>query len=218
MIAHLLFVLVLMLPAPLFAGGGRTAVRRIGRITLVFAAALAVGAFSPVHPPARVVDVIIAIGILAGVAHAVRPIFGGREPLVAGVFGLGHGLALAPSSLPRAEALLLIVVALALPTLIVVSRLPVASAARIAGATLAAAGALIDLSGVVTGGGSHTTALLIVLAVLADAAGLHALIDRRRTAALEARLRRSATDASRCPSPRTPQDPLLAAQPHRECR
>ncbi|MFF5083278.1 hypothetical protein ACFY36_40060 [Actinoplanes sp. NPDC000266] len=228
----MLFLLVLLLPAPMLAGGGRwrqpagarTALKRMGPTTIAFAAAVAFGALSPVHPPARLAGAIIAAGVLAGSAHAIRPIFPGREPFVAAVFGL----ALTPSSLPRTELLLLLTAGLAVPTLIVASRLPMASAIRVTGATIAAilGGCLLlghlgvtnPIATAVDGLGAHPAPLLVTLAVLADAAGLYALIDRRRTAALEARLRRSARDVARHPSPRTPQDPLLAARPHGECR
>ncbi|XVU29291.1 hypothetical protein ACQPZJ_20145 [Actinoplanes sp. CA-054009] len=215
-----------MLPAPLLARGGRwrepagarTALKRTAQIFIAFAAAMAFGAFSPVHPPARLTGAFIATGILAGAVHAFRPIFSRREPFIAAVFGLAHGLLLKPSSLLGTDLVLLLLAGLALPTLIVASRLPLASAARATGAVIAAiagAGLLLGVLGLanpvataVNGLDSHRTPLLIVFAVLADAAALYALIDRRRAAAVEARLRRSARDAARCPSPRTPQDPL----------
>ena len=101
---HQLFLLTLLLPAPLLAAGGRwrqrapaaRAGRRITAITLAFtlghSATLALGALGlPV--PQQPVEAAIALSILIAAAHAVRPLFPGREPLVAAAFGLVHGLA-----------------------------------------------------------------------------------------------------------------------------
>ncbi len=40
-------------------------------------------------------EILIAVSILISAIHAIRPIFANREPLVAGGFGLIHGLAFA---------------------------------------------------------------------------------------------------------------------------
>ncbi|MEF2977336.1 HupE/UreJ family protein [Subtercola sp. YIM 133946] len=147
---HQLFLLTLLLPAPLVARGRRwasvapvkTAVRRIASITLAFTVGhsitLALGAMGlPV--PAGLIEVLIAASILVAAVHALRPIFAGREVLIAGLFGLVHGLAfsetlreldltgvrLALSLLGfnlGIEAMQLAVVALVLPPLIVLSR------------------------------------------------------------------------------------------------
>lgn len=101
---HQLFLLSLLLPAALLATGGRwsgivpgrVAVRRITAITLAFTAGhsvtLALGTLGlPV--PQQPIEVLIAVSILVAAAHAARPLFPGREPLVAGLFGLVHGMA-----------------------------------------------------------------------------------------------------------------------------
>ncbi|MFD8819554.1 HupE/UreJ family protein [Streptomyces sp. NPDC059627] len=73
----------------------RTAVGRIGHTTLEFtvghSVALAVSAFGRLDIPAQQVEAFIALSILVGAVHAIRPLFPGREAVVAGVFGLGHG-------------------------------------------------------------------------------------------------------------------------------
>jgi hypothetical protein len=189
---HLLFLLILLLPAPLLAGRGsrsgraeepagrwkggrwkggrwdglatpRQAVRRIGWITLAFtaghSAALALSALARVTIPARPVEVFIAVSILIGAAHAIRPLFPGREALVAGLFGLGHGMAfsftLADLRLSTGQLALsllgfnlgielvqLLLVALALPALLALARLPIQPWLRTAGAALTAAAAV----------------------------------------------------------------------------
>ncbi len=101
---HQLFLLTLLLPAPLLVAGRRwvgvgprrRAVRRITTITLAFtighSITLAAGALGLVVPQGPV-EALIAVSILVAAAHAVRPLFAGREALVAGGFGLIHGLA-----------------------------------------------------------------------------------------------------------------------------
>jgi hypothetical protein len=101
---HQLFLLTLLLPAPLLvtrrrwatAASPRQAVRRIATITASFtvghSVTLALGAMGlPV--PQHAVEALIAVSILVAAAHAVRPIFPGREALIAAGFGLVHGMA-----------------------------------------------------------------------------------------------------------------------------
>ncbi|MEU1338219.1 HupE/UreJ family protein [Streptomyces sp. NPDC005827] len=207
---HLLFLLVLLLPAPLRAAGKRwsgltdtrTAVGRIGRTTLAFtvghSVALAVSAFGRLDIPAQPVEVFIAFSILVGAVHAIRPLFPGREAVVAGFFGLGHGLAfsltLAEMHLSTGQLALslagfnlgiecvqLLLVLLALPGLICLTRLPGHSALRTACAALtavAALGWLLDRVGLpnpvaraADSAGSHTSGLLLVLVTIALLAG-----------------------------------------------
>jgi hypothetical protein len=206
---HLLFLLILLLPAPLAATGrrwdglvgARSAVGRIGRITLAFTAghsvALAATALGRLDIPGRPVEAFIAASILIGAIHAVRPLFPGKEALVAGVFGLGHGMAfsfvLAEMHLSTGqlvtsllgfnlgiELVQLLLVCLALPSLLVPARLRVQPALRLAGAVLtgtAALGWLADRLGLpnpvaraADSAGSHTTLLLATLTVTALAA------------------------------------------------
>jgi hypothetical protein len=104
---HLLFLLTLLLPAAIVAGGGRWRTRRGARATLVRLSGI-VSAFTVGHSIALIasaasgwqaaaggVETVIALSVLASAVHAWRPIFPGCEALVAGAFGLCHGLAFA---------------------------------------------------------------------------------------------------------------------------
>ncbi|NEC89304.1 HupE/UreJ family protein [Streptomyces sp. SID12501] len=216
---HLLFLLILLLPAPLVATGrrwnglvgGRTALGRIGRITLAFTAghsvALAATALGRLDIPGWPVEAFIAASILVGAIHAVRPLFPGKEALVAGVFGLGHGMAfsfvLAEMHLSTGqlvtsllgfnlgiELVQLLLVCLALPSLLVLARLRVQPALRVTGALLtgtAALGWLADRLGLpnpvartADGAGSHTTLVLTALTVTALTATAWTLATRHR--------------------------------------
>ena len=104
---HLLFLLTLLLPAPLLAARGRwigagtpgRSVLRVGRIVTAFTVGhsltLMLGALGVARVPEPPIEVLIAASILISAIHALRPIFPGREFLVAGGFGLVHGLAFA---------------------------------------------------------------------------------------------------------------------------
>jgi hypothetical protein len=120
--------------------------------------------------PQQPVEAAIAVSILIAAAHALRPLFPGREPLVAGLFGLVHGMAfsttLASMNLTGSqlalsllgfnlgiEAMQLIVVLLVLPPLLVLARAPAYRPLRIVAALVtaaAAAGWLLDRIGVIT--------------------------------------------------------------------
>jgi hypothetical protein len=104
---HLLFLVALLLPAPLLAVGGlwrgerpvRAALWELTKIVTAFtighSLTLIGAALFAWHLPAQPVEVAIALSILVSAIHAWRPIFPGREPLVAAGFGLVHGLAFA---------------------------------------------------------------------------------------------------------------------------
>ncbi|MGW1025619.1 HupE/UreJ family protein [Streptomyces sp. NPDC002577] len=216
---HLLFLLILLLPAPLRATGGRwrglvgarAALGRIGRITLAFTAghsvALAATALGRLEIPGWPVEAFIAVSILVGAKHAIRPLFPGREAVVAGVFGLGHGMAfsfvLAEMHLSTGqlvfsllgfnlgiELVQLLLVCLALPSLLVLARVRIQPALRLSGALLtgtAAVGWLVDRLGApnpvaraADSAGSHTTPMLATLALAAVAAVGWTLATRRR--------------------------------------
>jgi len=104
---HLLFLLALLVPAPLLAAGGRWHGYAGARKTIASLAAI-VTAFTIGHSltliggavfgwqlPARPVESMIALSILISAIHAYRPLFAGREAWVAGGFGLVHGMAFA---------------------------------------------------------------------------------------------------------------------------
>jgi hypothetical protein len=168
---HLLFLLVLLFPAPLLIRAAKWAsysdirpcLLQIGKIVTAFTAGhsvtLAAGAMDLVHVPSRPIEVLIAVSILVSAAHALRPIFPGREAVIAGCFGLVHGLAFATTlaglGLGRwdrvasifgfnlgIEAMQLVVVAIALPALILLSRTRLYSSIRTAGALFAGAVAI----------------------------------------------------------------------------
>lgn len=163
---HLLFLLVLLLPAPLLAVGLRwsrpAGFRRsllhilgiVTAFTIGHSITLSLAAMKFVHAPERPIEVLIAISILVSAVHSLRPIFPGREAWIAGFFGLIHGLAFA-ATLDRLglarwdrvagilafnlgiEAMQMLVVAAILPSLLLISRTPVYSVVRIGGAAFA---------------------------------------------------------------------------------
>ncbi len=160
---HLLFLLTLLLPAPLLALRGRwrehaslrrtvvQTLRIVTAFTLGHSLTLALSGFGLVRLPSRPVEILIAVSILVSALHALRPLFPGREAGIAAAFGLVHGLAFA-SALSELgvtgwyrlvtvlgfnigiEAMQLAVVAMTLPALILLSRTSWYSAFRIAGA------------------------------------------------------------------------------------
>jgi hypothetical protein len=170
---HLLFLLTLLLPAPLLLttrrrwggpAGSRRATVVIGRTTLAFtaghSATLALSALGRFDIPTRPVEAAIAASILVSAMHAVRPLFPGREALIAGLFGLVHGMAfsftLAELDLSTfqlvvsllgfnlgIELVQLLVVALVLPPLVVLARSDSAyRVLRVGGASIAGTAAL----------------------------------------------------------------------------
>jgi hypothetical protein len=120
----------------------RKTVHRIAGITLAFtvghSATLALGSLGlPVSTGA--IEALIAVSILVAAVHAIKPLFAGKEILVAGFFGLIHGLAFSETLRELdltgtrvglsllgfnlgIEAMQLAVVALVLPPLILLAR------------------------------------------------------------------------------------------------
>ena len=163
---HLLFLLTLLLPAPLLAHAGRwngratvrhsltQILRIVTAFTLGHSLTLALSGFGLVRLPSRPVEVLIAVSILVSAIHAMRPVFPGREAIIAASFGLIHGLAFA-SALNELgvtgwyrlisvfgfnlgiEAMQLTVVTVTLPALLLLSRTRFYSAFRITGAAFA---------------------------------------------------------------------------------
>jgi len=159
---HLLFLLMLLIPAPLVAAGGRwraaavpSARRSIVRVVHVVSAfavghslTLALAATGVIDLPTRPVETLIAFSIAVSAVHAVRPLVARGEVFIAGGFGLVHGLAFASligdlglgrGSLVTTllgfnlgiELTQLLVVALMMPSLIVLARTAVYPAFRI---------------------------------------------------------------------------------------
>ncbi|MFT3773958.1 MAG: HupE/UreJ family protein [Minicystis sp.] len=167
---HLLFLLVLLLPSPLVAQKGRWGERDTGRRSVVkvlqivtaftvgHSLTLITGAAGVLRVRSQPVEVLIAISILVSAIHALRPVFKGKEPLVAAGFGLVHGLAFATTLADfgldaRAlalgilgfnlgiEAMQLAVVVLTIPWLLLLSRSAVYTPVRVAGAAFGAVAA-----------------------------------------------------------------------------
>lgn len=163
---HLLFLIVLLLPAPLLIsnkrwsafGGIKYSILRLIKIVTAFtighSITLLVAASGLVRLPSQPVEILIAVSILVSAIHAIRPLFPGKEIYVAGGFGLIHGLAfasiLANLNLGTAamalsisgfnvgiEIMQLFVVVLIMPWLILLSRTPVYDVIRIAGSIVA---------------------------------------------------------------------------------
>lgn len=168
---HLLFLLVLLLPAPLLAargrwgvfGGGRYSTRRlllvVTAFTLGHSLTLLAGAVGWLLLLSQPVEILIALSILLSAVHALRPLFAGREAWIAAGFGLVHGLAFAgtlaelhltggPLALSifgfnlGIELMQLLVIGLTFPWLLLLSRTPAYATVRVAGAVFAAIAAL----------------------------------------------------------------------------
>lgn len=102
---HLMFLLVLLLPAPMLAkakrwsefGGVRHSLAQLLKVVTAFTIAhsltLIAGALGWVPGSSRWVETLIAVSILVSAIHAIRPLFPGREAAVALCFGLIHGMA-----------------------------------------------------------------------------------------------------------------------------
>ncbi|QKE85155.1 HupE/UreJ family protein [Arthrobacter sp. NEB 688] len=167
---HQLFLLCLLLPAPVLAtrrrwstakGVGatlRSIVATTSAFTLGHSLTLALGALG-VTAPAAIVEPLIAVSILVAAIHAIRPLFPGREAAVAAGFGLVHGLAfsatlqeldLSGTQLVLSllgfnlgiELMQLLVVALVVPPLVVLARTRAHSRLRTAAALVVAVAAL----------------------------------------------------------------------------
>lgn len=172
---HLLFLLTLLLPAPLLLAGTswagpagvRQSIRQILSVVTAFTVGhsitLALAAFGVVRVPSQPIEVLIAASILVSALHALRPVFSGREGWIAAGFGLLHGLAFA-SALQQLgigwreravsvlgfnlgiEAMQLLLVCAVMPPLIVLSRTRAYVPLRVGGAVLALGMAAIWMS------------------------------------------------------------------------
>jgi hypothetical protein len=163
---HLLFLLALLLPAPLVVFGSRWAgfggvrhcllqiLKVVTAFTVGHSITLALAALGLVRVPSRLIEVLIAVSILVSSAHALRPLFPGREAGIGAFFGLIHGLAFATTlgqlGLGRwervasilgfnlgIETMQLILVAATMPSLVLLSRTRAYTLLRIGGALFA---------------------------------------------------------------------------------
>jgi len=162
---HLLFLLMLLIPAPLVArrsrwsrrDDARATVIRVVQVVSAFAIGhsitLALATFGLIHLPSRLIESMIALSILVSAVHALRPLVPGGEAMIAAGFGLVHGLAFATllgqlgltggalvSSLLAfnlgIEATQLLVVALMMPSLYALSRSAAYGAVRVSAGLL----------------------------------------------------------------------------------
>jgi len=168
---HLLFLLVLLLPAPLLVaskcwgsfGGVKYSLGHLLKVVTAFtighSLTLLAGALGWLQLPSQPIEILIAFSILVSAVHAFRPLFPGKEAFVAAGFGLIHGLAFAstlanlnlePTYMVLSilgfnigiELMQLLVVGLIMPWLIFISRTSLYYNVRNAGALFAAAAAL----------------------------------------------------------------------------
>ncbi len=168
---HMLFLVALLLPAPLIArgrqwngyGGWRHTVGKLVAVVTAFtighSLTLIGGAFLGWRLPVQPVEIGIALSVLISAVHAWRPLFAGREAVVAALFGLVHGLAFAtlighlgmePAQKAMAilgfnigiELVQLLVVAAVMPALLMLARTDFYAPVRKAGAALAGIAAL----------------------------------------------------------------------------
>ncbi|MEC4004531.1 HupE/UreJ family protein [Flavobacterium sp. SUN052] len=164
-IDHLLFVLVLLLPAPLLVtrkkwshyGGIKYTLKRLLKVITAFTIGhsftLLISTLGWITLPSQPIEILIAISILISAIHAIKPLFYGKEMLVAGGFGLVHGLAFASVleefELENTQLLLsilgfnigielmqLFVVLLFIPSILILSKFPIYNKVKIVGASL----------------------------------------------------------------------------------
>lgn len=148
---HLLFLLTLLLPAPLLVLNNRWSkpssvkasffklLKIVSAFTVGHSCTLIIAAFGVKFTSSKIVETCIALSIIVSAMHAIRPIFFNRETWIAGGFGIIHGAAFASSIVPlhmnlqgRLVALIgfnvgieimqMVVVVLTIPWLLILSR------------------------------------------------------------------------------------------------
>ncbi len=168
---HLMFLLVLLLPAPLLVshkswkgyGGARYSVIRLLKIVTAFtighSITLLLGTLGWIKLPDQLVEILIAFSILISAIHAIRPVFPGKEVYIASAFGLIHGLAFAGTLTNLhldagpmiisilgfnvgIELMQLLVIVITMPWLILLSKGSFYTAIRLGGAIFAAIAAI----------------------------------------------------------------------------
>ncbi|GEN74818.1 hypothetical protein CHA01nite_05580 [Chryseobacterium hagamense] len=102
---HLMFLLVLLLCAPLTYFNGKwilssdlkSSLLKILKITISFtighSLTLILASLEIINFPVKTIEIIIALSILVTAVHVIKPVFPNRENIIALVFGLIHGLA-----------------------------------------------------------------------------------------------------------------------------
>ncbi|MGC4040583.1 MAG: HupE/UreJ family protein [Flavobacterium sp.] len=168
---HLLFLLVLLLSAPLIAQNGKWAksgntkysLLRILKITLAFtighSITLFLGSAGWIAVQPKPIEILIAVSILITAIHAIWPLFPNKEMFVAAGFGLIHGLAFATilSNLNLEsgklalsllgfnlgiELMQIFIIFLVIPWFILLSKYRIYTAVRLTGAAIAITAAL----------------------------------------------------------------------------
>ena len=166
-IDHLLFILTLLLVAPLTTnnkkwngfGGFKYTIFRLLKIITAFTTGhsltLFAGTVGWLKFPSQPIEILIAVSILVSAIHAIKPIFPGKEIYIASGFGLIHGLAFANTltSLKLSgsylaltilgfnigvELMQLVVISFVIPWLIILSRHKEYFSIRIPGAAISA--------------------------------------------------------------------------------
>ena len=111
-IDHLLFLLVLLLPAPLFVsnkqwgqyGGLKYSLLKLIKIITAFTVGhsftLLLGTLGVIPFSSKIIEIGIAFSILISAIHALKPIFYQKEIYIAAGFGLIHGLAFSDTLTP----------------------------------------------------------------------------------------------------------------------
>jgi len=190
---HLLFLIVLLLPAMLLTngkqwgkyGGLRYSITHLLKIVTAFtighSITLLVGVLGWVKLPGKPIEIMIAVSILVSALHAMRPIFPGKEAFIAAGFGLVHGLAFATvlANLELSggrlalsvlgfnagiEIMQLFVIAMIVPWLILLSKTHAYNRVRITGAVLAAIAALAWIAQRTSGKANLVTGLVEAVA------------------------------------------------------
>jgi hypothetical protein len=104
---NLLFLLMLVLPAPLLPIAGRwrdraplresmwSVFKLVTAFTCGHSLTLVVAAVRGIEVPVQPVEILIAFSIVVSAANALRPLFAAREAMIALCFGLVHGLGFA---------------------------------------------------------------------------------------------------------------------------
>lgn len=183
---HLLFLIVLLLPAMLLVknkrwenfGGTKYSLKRLVTIVTAFtighSVTLLIGALGWLKLSQQPVEVLIAFSILVSAIHAVYPVFPGKEIYVAAGFGLVHGLAFATilANLKLGagtmalsilgfnlgiEIMQLFIIALIIPWLLLLNKTPFYKWFRIAFALLAAVAALAWTAERISGQANYIT-------------------------------------------------------------
>lgn len=104
---HLLFLVTLLLPAPLVvigrqwrrSGSPGATVRKVVHVVTAFtighSVTLMISALGWVSAPVRPVETLIAVSVGVSAVHVIKPLARGGEVMIAAAFGLVHGLAFA---------------------------------------------------------------------------------------------------------------------------